>query len=271
MIISLFSWTVSRALASTGSKEQLLKRCFQVGQAQAANAHGPAQNRGASLRLRHGPTSDCLLSRGALNTLATSTHATCLRSTDIPSEPQPAVQLKLPLICLPAEAADEVAALFDALVKARLADCQQQHEARRVSPSSGELMGQQTSVPLDVDEQHLVVAQVHQLHINPICKDLATILCDPPAPYHRLKRACDRLIPKLVSYDMPNCHAVVRGWLALMEDEEAEHQGPSMVQFLSQARLQNTGLTLEQAIGAGVECREQGCRARCVLASADLT
>ena len=50
--------------------------------------------------------------------------------------------------------------------------------------------------------QHMVVAQVHHECVSPLCKDLSTILKDPSAPYHRLKGACDRLVPQLLTHSM---------------------------------------------------------------------
>ncbi|KAF5828654.1 hypothetical protein DUNSADRAFT_17281 [Dunaliella salina] len=183
----------------------------------------------------------------------------------------PSAVRKLPIICLPMEAAGEVTALFDALVRARLSFCQQQqgqnsYPCETKGPSSStsskpQQQQQQHGLQLDVDVQHKVVAQVHQEHINPICSDLATILHDPLPPFHRLKPACDRLIPKLLAHGMGHCHNVVRGWLALMEDEAGgggsiEGGGgaaagcSNVVDFLSQARVVGSGQTLGQAMNA---------------------
>uniref|UniRef100_A0A7S3VIX0 Uncharacterized protein n=1 Tax=Dunaliella tertiolecta TaxID=3047 RepID=A0A7S3VIX0_DUNTE len=175
-----------------------------------------------------------------------------------PCSTPPSAVRKLPIICLPLEAACEVTALFDALVKTRLSEEQQGCLSGSSSCTSSKPNQQQQ---LDVDAQHRLVAQVHQEHINPICSDLATILRDPLSPFHRLKPACDRLVPKLLAHGMSHCHAVVRGWLALMEDEaggggNSSEGGPAaagclnMVEFLSQARVEGTSQTLGQAMNA---------------------
>ena len=133
----------------------------------------------------------------------------------------------------PTVAAAEVSALFDAVVRTRLAQQPPHQES-------------------DADAQHMVVARAHADVIRPLLKDMALILCESP-PYHKLKPAVDRLTPLLLSHNMNNCMAVVRGWLALLEEpvDPAKQHGRALPDFW-QARMEGTGLTLGQTIDAGV-------------------
>jgi len=78
-------------------------------------------------------------------------------------------------------------------------------------------------------------------------------------PTRALVRALKPTLHSLLVLAQVNCHAVVRGWLAMLEDESEGQlvNVPTMAEFLSQARVQGTSLTLGEVIDAGVDAKHK--------------